>query len=901
MATPNFEFVPTDENLNNDTTFPSDICDSTPAAKALYLQMTQKLCTQDCIDAVMQSFSTSSAISKFIANPSKAGLYLLATYQLATPNPNIPDTDQPNEVLSFLENAASILIGNITNFTPSDEDSAFLWNRVVEEVPSAPLSIAILGLFCTAFDKSQLDNTIKWMTPKDDRYNHLKKQPDEYQHAKEIEFNTRINAIAEIFNKCDTAFISQSQVPDEAFMSNLSAKLSALSSVTTDSATPLYGRTLNVQPGFFTDVGGSRTIRRRRAGARTKPISNDGPAETPAPKVAPANDTAPHVAPVAENTVPAETNSGELPNVELSTSSSEDIIPPENDAEEQDFVEPTAEQTSPNTEDDMETGEDFDFEKWLQTPLSDEDNAKIAELQASLQDVATIARKAIESSDRTEQAVAALQQTISGIQSINSGTALTPEQIQALGQLRGTVQSVEQASATVNQALANAQGIVDAAKDTATQTQEAFQSQANTILQKIEEYLAQIQGIAAETRTSMQAAQEARTQAAEEIARIGEQSSSLSEGQIAQLLELIGHPDSDPNPNPSGNDDTEEPHDDDSDGNLNPPPIAHRVNIPQKVLAEIYAHAASREQIIAAIHAVEDDIAGSTANAEFLTRFAPGVTQAVIKDILINRTPGGQYITRTGARGGEGIAHTNLTGGHTFISGNRTRPLGSVEVPAGFTQDNSSVLWNEPVIMSMGFPFINFGAPEIQMILKGKDEKQVKQSYAKLKKQMKRIGLSSPIKVLKDFKNARGVTCAINRITVDANDLTEVGNAQVMASVYPRVSTDLQTSIGTVPLTRDFIVEVYNVLSPVKGAKIYMDTLGMSEEEYANMINRNGRPPLYIFVPKERTGFRKGASSFISRIFTSNSKPTLVEAQIGSHHGGFIMPFRTTQLLFTEV
>jgi hypothetical protein len=166
---------------------------------------------------------------------------------------------------------------------------------------------------------------------------------------------------------------------------------------------------------------------------------------------------------------------------------------------------------------------------------------------------------------------------------------------------------------------------------------------------------------------------------------------------------------------------------------------------------------------------------------------------------------------------------------------------------------------------------------------------------------MKRVGLSSPIKVLKDFKNAKGVTCAINRITVDANDLTEVGNAQVMASVYPRVSTDLQTSIGTVPLTRDFIVEVYNVLSPVKGAKIYMDTLGMSEEEYANMINRNGRPPLYIFVPKERTGFRKGASSFISRLFTSNSKPTLVEAQIGSHHGGFIMPFRTTQLLFTEV
>jgi hypothetical protein len=490
---------------------------------------------------------------------------------------------------------------------------------------------------------------------------------------------------------------------------------------------------------------------------------------------------------------------------------------------------------------------------------------------------------------------------LASIQTIVPSEGLSEEQLHAIEELRSSAQTAEEANTHITALFNEIQSIRDSAMADAEQARNEARGATEALLARIETLVNKTEEFATHASEAANDARQSREQAAEEIARIGEQPSSLSEAQIAQLLELIGHPDPNPNPGSIGNDGTGEHQEGDSDGNLIPPPIAPRVNIPQKVLAEIYAHAASREQIIAAIHAVEDDIAGSTANAEFLTRFAPGVTQSVIKDILINRTPSGQYITRTGARGGEGIAHTNLTGGHTFISGNRTRPLGSVEVPAGFTQDNSSVLWNEPVITSMGFPFINFGAPEIQMILKGKDEKQVKQSYAKLKKQMKRIGLSSPIKVLKDFKNAKGVTCAINRITVDANDLTEVGNAQVMASVYPRVSTDLQTSIGTVPLTRDFIVEVYNVLSPVKGAKIYMDTLGMSEEEYANMINRNGRPPLYIFVPKERTGFRKGASSFISRLFTSNSKPTLVEAQIGSHHGGFIMPFRTTQLLFTEV
>lgn len=328
---------------------------------------------------------------------------------------------------------------------------------------------------------------------------------------------------------------------------------------------------------------------------------------------------------------------------------------------------------------------------------------------------------------------------------------------------------------------------------------------------------------------------------------------------------------------------------------------ARRINVPQQVLMEIYNHAGSREQITDALRQVEQDIMDNTPNAQFLVRFVPGVTQEIIKDILTNRTDSGRYINRSAGRTGDAIPHTNLTGGSTYTAGTRTRALGPVEVPPGFAQENSSVLWDEPVITTMGYPFINFGAPEIYTILKDKDEKRVKQAYKKLKKQLKKVGLSDPIKVLKDFKNSAGVPCAINRLTIDSSDLLETGNANVLATVYPRATSTMQAAIGTIPLTRDFIVEMYKVLSPTKGARIYMDTLGMSEDEYADTLNTEGRPPIYIFIPKEKLRFKKAPAGFIARLFTSNKKPTLVEAKIGTHSGGFVMPFKTTQILFTEL
>ena len=811
---------PTDDPLV-ETSFPSDICPDTKSAMALYVQMTQPMCQQNCInDTFTESLSNPaySNIANFIHNPQGRTFYLLSNYQLIeVTRLSIPS---PEVLLQAFSHAINILDGNPINFTPSDPDAQTIWNGVKAKVPSAQLSLSILSLFSKSFLPENIDNTFKQFIPSDKAYANddgTELPKDEYEHAKSIVMQKRIESLASIFNICDAIFVSNKGLPT---IENLSHIYENFKSLDTD---------LILTPKKLMSKKGGKAL---NVPTEKPNILNPGKA-----------NPSQHTEQQAASSAPSE--------------------PPMNTAE-------------------------------------------IESLKQSLQNVEQIAKHALDASSKAAQLVDTVNQALNDIKTMNpSGTSDKAELLKTVEQLRTAAQAAEQASAAATQAVSQAQEIKDAAKKDAEHVRTDFQSQADAMLHSIEDLFSQIRQSADSAKSSAIDAQAARDKAAEEGDKIREHASTLSEEQIAQMLGSLRQSgasiETDTQIPSEG---TEIPSNGDTGIETNaetPTQIPPRVNIPQKVLGEIYNHAASRDQIIAAIRAVEQDITDSTPNAEFLTRFVPGVTQTVIKDILTNRTPSGQYITKTAGRIGEGIPHTNLTGGHTFISGNQTKALGSVEVPAGFTQDNSSVLWNEPVITSMGFPFINFGAPEIQVILKSKDEKQVKQAYAKLKKQMKRIGLTSPIKVLKDFKNARGVTCAINRISVDADELTEAGNAQVNASVYPRISTTLQASIGTVPLTRDFIVELYNVLSPVKGAKVYMDTLGMDEDEYADMINRNGKPPLYIFVPKDRMGFRKGASSFISRIFTSNSKPTLVEAKIGSHHGGFVMPFKTTQVLFTEV
>ena len=799
-----------------ETSFPSDICPETKSAMALYVQMTQPMCPQNCInDTFSESLSnpTYSVIANFIHEPQGRTFYLLSNYQLikvtrlSTPSPEV--------LLQAFSHAINILNGNPISFTPSDPDAQTIWNGIKLKIPSAPLSLSILSLFSKSFLPENINSTFEQFIPSDDAYRDKDGNlppEDEYKHIKSALIQKRIQSLADVFNLCDALFISNKALPS---FNALASLFDNFKNLDTD---------VILMPKKIMKKKGGRPI--KAPPENSKPL-NIGTAKTKQ----------------TEQVTP--------------------VNPPMNTAE-------------------------------------------IEDLKHSLQNVEKIAKQALDASSQAAKLVNTVKQALNDIKTMSpSDTSDKAELLKTVEELRTAAQAAEQASAAANQAVSQAQEIKNTAKKEAEQVRTDFQSQADTMLQSIEDLFSQIRQSADSAKSSALEAKTARDSAAAEGDKIREHASSMSEEQIAKILGSLRQTgESTENNDSIPSEGAEMPINGKSDTETNtitPSKISPHVNIPQKVLNEIYAHAASKEQIVSAIHEVEQDIMGSTPNSEFLTRFVPGVTQTVIKDILTNRTASGHYITKTTGRGSNGIPHTNLTGGSTFTAGNRTKPLGSVEVPSGFNQDNSSVLWNDPVITSMGFPFINFGAPEIQIILKSKDEKQVKRSYAKLKKQMKRIGLSSPIKVLKDFKNARGVTCAINRISVDTDELSEKGNAQVNASVYPRVSTDLQTSIGTVPLTRDFITELYNVLSPITGAKIYMDTLGMDEDEYANMINHDGRPPLYIFVPKERMGFRKGASSFISRIFTFKSKPTLVEAKIGTHHGGFIMPFSTVQVLFTEV
>lgn len=804
-----------------ETSFPSDICPDTKSAMSLYAQMTQPMCSQNCInDTFSESLNNPaySNIANFIHSPQGRTFYLLSNYQLT--EVTRLSSPSPEVLLQAFTHAINILDGNPIDFTPSDPDAQIIWNGVKTKVPSAQLSLSILSLFSSSFLPADIDNTFKQFIPSDKAYANedgTELPKDEYEHAKSIVTKKRIESLASIFNICDAIFVSNKGLPS---IENLSYIYENFKSLDTD---------LILTPSKMLDKKGGKPLK-----------------------------------------TPAEKNN---------------IL----NAKKPNPSHHTEQQATPSA-----------------PPKPSMNTAEIEGLKHSLQNVENIAKQALDASAQAAQLVNTVKQALNDIKTMSpSDTSDKAELLKTVEELRTAAQAAEQASAAANQAVSQAQEIKNTAKKEAEQVRTDFQSQADTMLQSIEDLFSQIRQSADSAKSSALEAKTARDSAVAEGDKIREHASSMSEEQIAQILGSLRQTgESTENNDSIPSEGAEMPSNDKTDTESNAiasSKISPHANIPQKVLNEIYAHAASKEQIVSAIHEVEQDIMGSTPNSEFLTRFVPGVTQTVIKDILTNRTASGQYITKTTGRGSNGIPHTNLTGGSTFTAGNRAKPLGSVEVPSGFNQDNSSVLWNDPVITSMGFPFINFGAPEIQIILKSKDEKQVKRSYAKLKKQMKRIGLSSPIKVLKDFKNARGVTCTINRISVDTDELSEKGNAQVNASVYPRVSTDLQTSIGTVPLTKDFITELYNVLSPITGAKIYMDTLGMDEDEYANMINHDGRPPLYIFVPKERMGFRKGASSFISRIFTFKSKPTLVEAKIGTHHGGFIMPFSTVQVLFTEV
>lgn len=776
-ATP-FELI--DERLDNNPYFKREypmVHGGSPLCWAFYVQMVPTLCEQEVINNFFQNLSHPEDplfqhLNDLVLKPHEhkdLAAYLLKTYQLLDASMGI----DIEEFANAFANAVETIYGERDDFAMSTDNP--IWDATVSNVPSAPRSMAILGLFIDDFSPDNLEATLHNQIPSQRMYS----SPSTAERVVEVEkqrmYAARVAALTEIFKLCDTIFNEEKHKPDPQTLS-----------IIVEDINNKYMNTPELPDWAITKPA--------QEPKETKPIVPTAPKVEPKPVVPPAPKVEPK--PIVPPAPKVE------PKVEPKP-----VVPPSPKVEPKPVVTP-----APKVE-----------PKPVIPPAPKVEPKPVVPTAPKVEP-----KPVVPPAPKVEPKPA-----------VPPAPKVEPKAVVPPG---GVVVSEEPAPT----APADPAPVVPAPA--------AHAAGGDSDLGGI----------------------------------------------------IIGEPEPEeiPSEEPAADADSSVSDSDMDEGALppgTPAGPARRINVPQRVLMEIYNHASSRDQITDALRHVEQDIMDNTPNAQFLVRFVPGVTQEVIKDILVNRTASGRYINRSTGRTGDAIPHTNLTGGSTYTAGTRTRALGPVEVPPGFAQENSSVLWDEPVITTMGYPFINFGAPEIYTILKDKDEKRVKQAYKKLKKQLKKVGLSDPIKVLKDFKNSVGVPCAINRLTIDSSDLLETGNANVLATVYPRAMSTMQAAIGTIPLTRDFIVEMYKVLSPTKGAKIYMDTLGMTEDEYADTLNTEGRPPIYIFIPKEKLRFKKAPAGFIARLFTSNKKPTLVEAKIGTHSGGFVMPFKTTRILFTEV
>ena len=804
-ATP-FELI--DERLDNNPYFKREypmVRGGSPLCWAFYVQMVPTMCEQEVINNFFQNLSHPEVplfqhLNDLVLEPHEhkdLAAYLLKTYQLL-------DASMGTDIEEFANaftNAVETIYGERDDFAmPTDNP---IWDATVSNVPSAPRSMAILGLFIDDFSPDNLEATLHNQIPSQRMYSNPSTSERVVEVEKQRMYAARVAALTQIFKLCDTIFNEEKHELDPQTLS-----------IIVEDINNKYMNTPELPDWAITKPA--------RIPKEPKPVV------PPAPKAEPVVPPAPKVEP--KPVVPP------APKVEPKP-----VVPPTPKVEPKHAVPPT-----PKVEPKPVTPTTPKMEPKPVAPTAPKVEPKPAVLPAPKVEPKPVVPPApkvepkpvIPPAPKVEPKPAALPAP-----KVEPKPAVPPAPKADAKHADGVAVSEEPVPTAPTAPTAPEAPAAPAASD-------------------------DLSGIVINETEPEEIPVSEKPASAELPVDSGDSDNDMDKGAL-----------------PPGT----------------PAAPARRINVPQQVLMEIYNHAGSREQITDALRQVEQDIMDNTPNAQFLVRFVPGVTQEIIKDILVNRTASGRYINRSTGRTGDAIPHTNLTGGSTYTAGTRTRALGPVEVPPGFAQENSSVLWDEPVITTMGYPFINFGAPEIYTILKDKDEKRVKQAYKKLKKQLKKVGLSDPIKVLKDFKNSVGVPCAINRLTIDSSDLLETGNANVPATVYPRATSTMQAAIGTIPLTRDFIVEMYKVLSPTKGARIYMDTLGMTEDEYADTLNTEGRPPIYIFIPKEKLQFKKAPAGFIARLFTSSKKPTLVESKIGTHSGGFVMPFKTTQILFTEL
>ena len=264
----------------------------------------------------------------------------------------------------------------------------------------------------------------------------------------------------------------------------------------------------------------------------------------------------------------------------------------------------------------------------------------------------------------------------------------------------------------------------------------------------------------------------------------------------------------------------------------------------------------------------------------FLTTYQPGITERAIIKLLDSHT--------------DKASHRHLTGDEADPRERKT-----IMIPPAFKVDQSQAIWTKAVVTDLGFPFINFTSPPIMELIRGTDPKSIKAAYRQVKGMFKRCKLKKPIDTLKEFAHAQYRNCALNSLVVDADTIFNVEPGQSMTvSIVDPYNPKLNTK-GSFGLPLDFATAFYGILSPVKASRQYAELCGMTPAEYTDYLADHGKPPVYVLTPK-RAAFKRGPrGGLLHELFSSKTKPILVRSRVGNHDGGFLIPERIADLLFS--
>lgn len=221
-------------------------------------------------------------------------------------------------------------------------------------------------------------------------------------------------------------------------------------------------------------------------------------------------------------------------------------------------------------------------------------------------------------------------------------------------------------------------------------------------------------------------------------------------------------------------------------------------------------------------------------------------------------------------------------------------------------------IWDRAIITEFGYPFINFSNPIISGILKNDDDAKAefKMQLRNAKLNTKRLAgklwdylFSTPIKLMSALYHSRYTSKKLNYIRVSAD---EMFSDNEFVHINPiKIDNKEADFYDTQMLSRVFINQFYSYIS-VDDTKIYAKYNEMSETEYEALRRANQRPEFYVLVPKKsafrvsETNTAEGFGGTLLSLLTLRDKSVLVRAKINKRDGGFVMPKKLADNLFTK-